>query len=95
MRSRYSAFAKGLPAYLLATWHPSTRPPSVELDPSQHWDGLEVIAATDGGPDDTTGTVEFTARWAGPGGVGRLHEISRFVRVDGRWTYLDGDVVGR
>ena len=26
MRSRYSAFAVGDAAYLLATWHPSTRP---------------------------------------------------------------------
>jgi uncharacterized protein YchJ len=26
MRSRYSAFAVGDPAYLLATWHPTTRP---------------------------------------------------------------------
>ena len=49
MRSRYSAFAVGDPAYLLATWHPSTRPPSLELDPTVRWTGLDVLATTDGG----------------------------------------------
>ena len=29
MRSRFTAFAVGLPDYLLATWHPSTRPASL------------------------------------------------------------------
>ncbi|MCW3040562.1 MAG: hypothetical protein JWM31_2467, partial [Solirubrobacterales bacterium] len=33
MRSRYSAFAVGDPVYLLASWHPSTRPRSLELAP--------------------------------------------------------------
>lgn len=31
MRSRYSAFALGLEAYLLATWHASTRPSVLDL----------------------------------------------------------------
>src|SRR6185436_7524086 len=26
MRSRYAAYVKGIPQYLLRTWHPSTRP---------------------------------------------------------------------
>ena len=48
MRSRYSAFALGLPAYLLATWHPTTRPARLVLDPEQEWLGLTVLAATGG-----------------------------------------------
>jgi SEC-C motif-containing protein len=41
MRSRYSAFAVGDPAYLLATWHPSTRPRSLSLDDDVRRTGLD------------------------------------------------------
>ena len=93
MRSRYGAFAKRLPAYLVATWHPSTRPASIELDPSQRWVSLEVVATADGGVEDQAGPDEFVANWEAPGGRGRLHEVSRFERVAGSWRYLDGDVL--
>ena len=90
MRSRYSAFAVGDPAYLLATWHPSTRPPSLELDPTVRWTGLDVLATTDGGLLASEGTVEFRAWYRHEGETGSQQEVSRFVREDGRWTYLDG-----
>lgn len=94
MRSRYSAFAVGNAAHLLATWHPSTRPPALELEPGRRWTGLQVLATTGGGFLDAEGTVEFTARSAedgGAGGAGRpevQHEVSRFVREGGRWLYV-------
>lgn len=90
MRSRYSAFVKRDAGYLLATWHPSRRPPALDLDDPQQWLGLEVRGTAAGGPDDDTGTVEFVARYKDRGRAGRLHESSRFVREDGRWYYLDG-----
>ncbi len=90
MRSRYSAFAVGDPAYLLATWHPSTRPPSLELDPTVRWTGLDVLATTDGGLLASEGTVEFRAWYRHEGETGSQHETSRFVREDGAWRYLDG-----
>jgi len=31
MRSRYSAYVLKLEAYLLATWHPGTRPAALDL----------------------------------------------------------------
>ena len=34
MRSRYTAHARGAAAYLLATWAPSHRPASLDLDPT-------------------------------------------------------------
>ena len=91
MRSRYSAFALGLEPYLLATWHPRTRPDDAAPTPGLRWTGLVVHSAT-GGPDDTTGTVEFTASYAAPDGPGAMHEVSRFERRGGRWFYLDGEV---
>jgi len=92
MRSRYSAFAVGDAGYLLATWHPATRPASLDLDDTTAWRRLDVLATDGGGPFDTTGTVEFRASYSDPGGRGSLHEVSRFVREDGAWTYVDGSV---
>ena len=91
MRSRYAAFARGLTAYLLETWHPTTRPRTLVLDPSQEWLGLTVLAAR-GGFLDTEGVVEFRATWRHRGVTDVLHERSRFVREDGRWLYVDGAV---
>jgi SEC-C motif domain protein len=93
MRSRYSAFALGLRAYLLASWHRSTRPADLDLDPDVRWRRLQVVDAVDGGPDHTEGVVEFRASYRSPAGAGLLHERSRFVREDGRWTYLTGEVL--
>jgi SEC-C motif-containing protein len=88
MRSRYSAFVVADAAYLLATWHPTTRPADVGLDPAQRWTGLEVLATTGGGFLDAEGTVEFRASSVGPGGPAVLHEDSLFTRDAGRWAYL-------
>jgi SEC-C motif domain protein len=92
MRSRYSAFALGLPEYLLTTWHPSTRPETLELDPALQWRRLDILAASRGGMLDSEGTVEFRAHFRGAAERGTLHELSRFTRADGAWTYVDGTV---
>jgi SEC-C motif domain protein len=92
MRSRFSAFALGLPDYLVASWHPSTRPVSLQLEPDVEWRRLQLVDTVGGGPDDAEGVVEFRASYRSPEGAGLLHERSRFVRVDRRWVYLDGDV---
>lgn len=93
MRSRYSAFAVGNAGYLLATWHPSTRPGHLGLDDAVRWTGLEVLATSGGRLLDAEGTVEFRASYRGAR-VGSQHERSRFVREDGRWCYLDGVSLG-
>lgn len=94
MRSRYSAYVLGLREYVLATWHPRTRPAELELDPAAtRWLGLEVKRHSSDGAD--AATVEFVARYRiGGGSAVRLHEVSRFLREDGRWYYLDGDFPG-
>jgi SEC-C motif-containing protein len=89
MRSRYSAYVLGLVPYLLDTWHPSTRPASLDLDPATKWLGLEVRSHVRAGDDRAT--VEFVARCRERGRGVRLHETSRFVREAGRWLYVDGD----
>ena len=90
MRSRYSAFALGDAGYLLATWHPRTRPAALEIDPDVRWTGLDVLAGSGGSPLETEGTVEFRAHYVVAGRSGAQHERSRFVREQGCWRYLDG-----
>ncbi len=92
MRSRFSAFALGDVAYLERTWHPSTRPAGLSLDPERRWYRLDVLRTEAGGLLDDTGLVEFRAHHRSPAGTGALHEVSRFVREGGRWLYLDGAV---
>jgi SEC-C motif domain protein len=89
MRSRYSAFALGEEAYLLSSWHPSTRPRTLRVDPAQEWTRLEIVGHTGGGPFHADGTVEFRAHYRVGGRDGVLHENSRFVREDGEWQYLE------
>lgn len=90
MRSRYSAFVLERADYLLATWHTSRRPASIEFDAGVKWLGLEVRQHHV--PDATHAEVEFVARQKSPGSPAvRLHERSRFVREVGRWYYVDGD----
>jgi SEC-C motif domain protein len=88
MRSRYSAFAIGDPDYLQRTWHESTRPTDLVLDPAVRWVRLDVLDVEGGGPFDTDGTVEFRAHHRAGGASGFQHEISRFVREGGRWYYV-------
>jgi SEC-C motif-containing protein len=90
MRSRYSAFVRDLTDYLLATWHPSTRPSALEPNPEGlRWLGLEVRRHSL--QDAEHATVEFVARSKLGGRAQRLHETSRFVREGGRWFYVDGE----
>ena len=89
MRSRYSAFVREQADYLLATWHGSTRPATLDFEAGAKWLGLEVREHKVTGID--TAEVAFVARYRLAGQAVRLHERSRFVREGGRWFYVDGD----
>lgn len=89
MRLRYTAYVRADAATLLATWHPSTRPATLTLEPGLRWLGLELRRHETEGD---RATVEFVARSKLAGRAIRLHETSRFVREDGRWFYVDGEI---
>ena len=91
MRSRYSAFVRGRSDYLVATWHPGTRPVDVAADQGTKWLGLDVRAhrVVDADHADVT----FVARYRLAGRGVRLHEHSRFVREAGRWLYVSGEAL--
>ena len=90
VRSRYSAYVLDLRDYLLDSWHPHTRPATLEPNaPGLRWLGLQVrehIVI-----DERRATVEFVARYQLQGRATRLHELSRFERQeDAIWLYVDG-----
>jgi len=91
MRSRYTAFVRADVAHLLATWHASARPASLELEPGVKWLGLEVKQHEL--IDAAHAEVEFVARSRVQGRGQRLHERSRFVQENGQWFYVDGDIL--
>jgi SEC-C motif-containing protein len=88
MRSRYSAFAMNDAAYLLRTWHSSTRPARLDLDRRIRWTGLEIVGTTGGTAFNPDGTVEFIAHYTESGHAESLRENSSFVREDGNWAYV-------
>jgi len=95
MRSRYTAYVIHDRAYLLATWHPSTRPSSVAFDEGLEWLGLDILGRTGGGMLDTEGTVEFVATYRSEGvRQQQQRENSRFVRANRTWLYVDDVVPG-
>lgn len=89
MRSRYSAYVLGETEYLLKTWHPSTRPSTLELDPDVRWYRLDIVARTGGSMFDTRGAVEFRAYYRHDGVADQQHENSSFVRENGAWLYVN------
>ncbi len=92
MRSRYAAYVMKRPDYILATWHASTRPAGADLTDLPRWLGLKVLRHEVTG--ENTAVVEFTAKCKKAGHPMTMHELSRFVREDGRWYYVDGDLMG-
>lgn len=89
MRARYSAYVGHLEAFLLESWHPSTRPASVPFDRALRWTGLTVVDTVAGGPFDATGEVRFVATFERSGVSGTLAEHSRFERLPTGWVYAD------
>ena len=97
MRSRYTAFCQGHIDYLIATLHPDKRTPSnrAELTKSINniqWLSLTVINTNKGKKNDSVGYVEFEAVYR-VNEPKQLHERSQFIKTDGKWFYVEGDIL--
>lgn len=93
MRSRYTAYTQKNTVYLLHTWHATTRPADLLLvEDENQWIGLKILAKHAGGKNDEKGQVEFLARFKINGKAYRLHEKSEFIRENGQWYYVSGDI---
>lgn len=93
MRSRYTAYVVHETDYLLKSWHPLTRPSGIDPETVPEWCKLHIIRTDAGSEQDEQGMVEFRATALSGTKVITLHEISRFVKEDDRWFYVDGDVL--
>ena len=94
MRSRYSAHVLGKAQYLADTLSTKQR---ADFDVAEYevahgevtWTSLEIRATSDGDETDEAGTAEFVARCKDKDGSGMQHELSSFIREEGRWVYED------
>jgi SEC-C motif domain protein len=93
MRSRFSAYARGDAAFVLRTWHPTTRPLGIVGGP--RWIRLEILDRTGGALFDSEGTVLFDAHYLDGNKPGVMREDSRFVREGGEWFYVGPLGVGQ
>lgn len=87
MRSRFSGFVLGLTDYINKSWHSSTRPQDLSLDPDEQWLKLEIIKST-------TRQVHFKAYFRDTDsqqGFSVLEELSDFIKENGNWYYVSGD----
>ena len=96
MRSRYSAYVKHAYEHLGRSLSAEQRKDfSVEQSKtwaeSSEWLGLKILRTEKGGPDDTEGVVDFSARFRSAGKDQEHLETARFIREEGRWAY-DGVV---
>ncbi len=92
MRSRYTAYVKCNHDYLLQTWQENTRPKNLELDQKLDWLGLDITDCQADESDENKSQIEFSARFRSDDKVFVLHERSLFVRENGRWFYVDGEI---
>lgn len=95
MRSRFTAFCCEDDDYLVRTHksnqsHVEQKSQLRESFKNTQWQSLRIIGCS---ISNGTGTVEFAAFYLADGHPGQLHERSRFVKEDGYWFYLDGEIL--
>lgn len=97
MRSRYTAYVKKDIFYIFDTHLPEARG-TLSLESlanwisSSNWLDLTILSTEKGKPGDDYGIVDFKAAYLHKGKKEIHHEISSFVKKDGKWyyeTYLD------
>jgi len=97
MRARYSAYAVGDVKFLYNSSGPEVQAEfdektTREWSKNATWQGLDVISAEKGGPDDEEGTVSFIAHYTANDQVCEHRENSIFRKIDGEWRFIDGTI---
>ena len=99
MRARYSAFVKNQIKFIADSHVPGTTDFNTdearEWATNSTWKGLQIVSTNKGNEEHDTGVVEFKALYADKEQKDYLHhEISTFKKIDGKWFYNDGQIVG-
>lgn len=99
MRARYSAFVKNEINFIGDSHIPGTK--DFDLDEARQWavdstwKGLKILKTEKGTAEFDNGIVEFQALYADKEGRDYLHhEISKFKKIENKWYYEDGQIVG-
>lgn len=95
MRSRYTAYTLGLVDYIVDTTVPSQqllldREGILSWSRAAEWLGLEVLQHKNTGKNHAL--VEFKAHYFYKGERAEHDELSGFVRIEGRWYFIDPTV---
>jgi SEC-C motif-containing protein len=92
MRSRYSAYSKGNIDYIVNTMQDPAST-NFDYDAAKAWAGtitwlgLKVIKSNS---YQDKGFVEFIASYLQDNKKNKIHEISQFSFIEGKWYYTDG-----
>ncbi|NJD39938.1 MAG: YchJ family protein [Geobacter sp.] len=98
MRARYTAYTKTEMDFIFTSTDPGQRE-GYDHDGTRAWAensewlGLEITGTTGGGADDSTGEVEFIARFKENNALREHRENALFTRKDGEWYFTDGRMV--
>lgn len=98
MRARYTAYTKTEMDFIFTSTDPAQRE-GYDHDGTRAWAensewlGLEITGTTGGGADDSTGEVEFIARFKENNALREHCENALFTRKDGEWYFTDGRMV--
>lgn len=98
MRSRYSAFVVHNVEYLNETVDPQKKR---EFDAEgikkwseqSEWKGLQIVDTKNGTEEDSTGEVEFIAKYEMEGEDRVHHEVGHFRKSRDRWYFVNGETV--
>jgi SEC-C motif-containing protein len=94
MRSRYSAHVLGLVDYVVQTYHPEcqahTQRQQIADSVHLNWCHLQVISSGLDPDNNEQGYVEFRAQYIEEDKLYSMQELSRFLRLDNLWFYVDG-----
>lgn len=92
MRSRFTAFAKGIWDYIEQTRYPDGQELSAGyktkfLHDGIAWKKLEIYDVKKGNASDEEGEVSFVAHYVENGEEKTLQEVAKFIKEDGKWYY--------
>ncbi|NMP32461.1 hypothetical protein HII17_12895 [Thalassotalea sp. M1531] len=95
MRARFSAYATGYAQYILKTYANEKQQELTLTDIEEGidentWIKLSIHHASE---LFHPATVEFSAFYIHKSGLFEMREISRFIKEDEQWRYLNGDIV--
>lgn len=98
MRARYSAYVTGEIDFIKSTHNPDHMD-GMDVEATRRWSresewlGLEILGTIEGGLNDSKGSVEFKASYSHDGLTNVHHEISGFIKVEGKWYFDEGKLI--